>query len=297
MTNPRNLTNLRGLQAFEAVARHKSVTLAGRELGLTQSAVSHQIRRLSIELGEKLIEKSGRSIAVTEAGRRLAEELHAAFGKLELATRRAIRGGPETLRLAICSAFSTGWMIHRMDDFAEKNPDIDIQLRMYAEDPELTDRVADAFVTGWPTQAGYSALPLLRECLVAVRRVEPHGRETRNDRLPLITTELDSRTLGDDWVAYCQNAGLELRDLYTGRWLQCSHYILALELAREGLGIALVPDFLAASDIEAGRLALLSPARMPTGQDYFLCVKTARRNEAPLRTLIGWFKATSPGIQ
>lgn len=296
MTEDRKLMNLRGLQAFEAVARHRSVTLAARELGLTQSAVSHQIRRLSIELGEKLIEKSGRSIVITEAGRRLAEELHGAFGKLELATRRTIRGGPETLRLAVCSAFSTGWFIRRMDDFMEKSPDIDVQLHMYAADPELTDRVADAFVAGRPTQPGYSAVPLLKEKLVAVRCIDPGSRDASNSRLPLITTELDARTLGDDWVAYCHHAGFDLALLHTGRWLQCSHYILALDLARSGLGIALVPDFLAAADVEAGRLALLGPAQMPTGQDYFLCVKTARRNEPPLRTLINWFKAVSPGI-
>ncbi len=55
----------RGLQAFEAVSRHRSVSLAADELGITQSAVSHQIRQLSEDLGEKLIIRQGRGIALT----------------------------------------------------------------------------------------------------------------------------------------------------------------------------------------------------------------------------------------
>jgi LysR family glycine cleavage system transcriptional activator len=66
-------------------------------------------------------------------------------------------------------------------------------------------------------------------------------------------------------------------------------------MAMNGIGVALVPDFLAERELAAGRLALLAPGGLPTDEDYYLCMKRARRNEPGLQAIERWFKAQANG--
>lgn len=285
-------SNFRALQCFEAVARLRSISKAAAELGVTQSAVSHQLRDLTHQLGESLVTKAGRGIMLTDAGTELAAALSSAFSVIENSVSRIVGNDRKRVRLAICSSFAPGWLIPRLGAFYRSNPDIELQLLMYAKDPELTDRVADAFVTSYPEVSGFHAVQLEREMLVAVisRRPKP-AREPANRTL--ITTDLAPDNFGSDWKRYAEAAGETLDALYDGTWLQCSHYILALEMARNGLGAALVPEFLAAPHLADGSLMRLGPVMLPTGEDYYLCMKQSRRSEPALKQLERWFRAQS----
>lgn len=280
---------LRPLQTFEAVSRHMSISKAAEELGVTQSAVSHQTRLLAEKLGEKLLVKAGRGVVLTDAGRRLASRLQSAFGQIDQSVADVVGADRDVLRLAVCSSFAPGWLIGRLKSFYEDHPNFDLQLRMYAKDPALTDEVADAFVTTFPSEAGFWALKMRAEKLIPV--VAGSFVRSRSRRMPLITTTIDPARLGGDWRAYCETAGVSLDALQTGQWRQVSHYVLALDMARAGLGAALVPDFLAQEDIAAGTLRQLLPQSLPTHEDYYLCMKTSRREEPGLRALARWFKS------
>jgi LysR family glycine cleavage system transcriptional activator len=279
---------MRALQAFEAASRHLSVSKAANELGVTQSAVSHQLRLLSEKIGETLVVKAGRNVALTEAGRRLALRLHSAFTQIDRSVAEIVGTERDVLRLAVCSSFAPGWLIGRLPSFYRANPGIDLQLRMYARDPALTDDVADAFVTTFPSEKGFWSMKLRAELLVPVG--VPALVRTPKKAMPLITTTVDPARLGGDWAAYCETAGLSLDELRTGPWLQVTHYVLALEMARHGMGAALVPDFLAEKDVASGLLMQFWKPVLPTHEDYHLCVKTSRREEPALRALAGWFR-------
>jgi LysR family glycine cleavage system transcriptional activator len=280
--------SFKGLQTFEAVARHQSLTKAADELGVTPSAVSHHLARLSDEVGERLLTRSGRSVVLTETGRQLAETLQYTFSQIESSVARVVGSGRDTIRIAMCSSFSPGWFMGRIGSLIEANPDTDIQVLMYAEYPELSDRVADAFVTTFPAVAGFKALKLMREYLVAVYK---DGANIPNRGLPLITTDIQRGEIGADWVRFCEESGRDLSDLHTGRWLQCSHYILALQLAREGRGMALIPEFLAEKEMSIDHsLRRFDNSRMRSLSEYHLCIKSSRANEPPLRRLWDWFK-------
>ncbi|MCJ8151778.1 LysR family transcriptional regulator [Shinella sedimenti] len=108
MKKRRTQLNLRGYQVFEAVARHKSVTAAADELGVTQSAASHQLRKLSQATGEKLIERRGRSISLTDAGRKLASSLESAFDLIEQSAASVVGGSRSMVRLGLYSSFAAG---------------------------------------------------------------------------------------------------------------------------------------------------------------------------------------------
>lgn len=290
--NRRNTGLIRGLHYFEAVARHRSVKVAAEELGVSQSAVSHQLRELTEFLGEQLLERSGRGIALTPTGQRLAEKLAVSFAGLQSSVEDVVGTGRKALRLAVCSCFGPGWLIPRLPDFLAAHPELDIELRLYAQDPQLTDEVADAIVTAYPVRRGFSSLRVAEELLVAVEtagRDVPPGR--RRERL--ITTDPDDTNIGQDWRDYCAHTRRNLSDLQSGSWLRCTHYLLALEMARAGMGVALVPDFLAQREVGSGTLRYLDEARVPSGRVYHLCFKATRAQEAGIRSLVGWIKLQS----
>lgn len=91
-------------------------------------------------------------------------------------------------------------------------------------------------------------------------------------------------------MRFCSLAGFSINEVHSGRWLQTSHYIAALELARKGLGVALVPDFLADQYVASGELRFFSDHKMATNEDYYLCVKISRCDEMATMALIQWFK-------
>ncbi|WP_373505288.1 LysR family transcriptional regulator [Aestuariivirga sp.] len=280
---------LRGLQYFEAVARHRSLRRAAQDLGVTESAVSHQMRRFSDTIGQQLLIRSGRGIALTATGERLAAKLVEAFAGLESLVSDLAGSGEHVLQLAVCSSFGPGWLIGRLDDFYEAHPQIDLQLRLYAQDPLLTNEVADAFVTAYPVRPEHASLKLKDEHLVAVHAPLPGRRE--DQRFALITTDIEKGRVGQDWITFCKRADLKLGDIQQGLWRQCSHYLLALEMAKNGQGIALVPDFLAEHDLCAGSLVAFSDVRLPSHRTYHLCFRKSRAHEPQLQALARWFRS------
>ncbi|MEW9838746.1 LysR family transcriptional regulator, partial [Mesorhizobium marinum] len=226
---------LRTLEAFEAVSRHLSISKAAEELGVTQSAISHQLKQLREELGESLVHRSGRGVALTEMGKRLAGRIQEAFGQIDRSVADVLGSGHRRIRIAICSSFAPGWLIGRLANFYAANPDIDLHLQMYAKDPELTDVVGDAFVTTLPDQQlGYFALKIMDERLVAIFAT---SKANALRSLPLITTDLEPGRIGADWKAFRRLA--DVPDFDTdGRWLFASHYVMAFNMVEAGLGIA-----------------------------------------------------------
>lgn len=289
MMHRANRPNLRALQTFEAVSRHRSVSLAGDELGITQSAVSHQLRQLSESLGEKLLVRQGRGVTLTPAGVRLAERLQTAFSDIERSVSETIGGNRDVIRLAVCSAFAPGWLIPRMDRLYAAMPNFDLQLRMHDRASELSDTVADAFITARPKETGFLSTFILPEQLVAVCHESVRPRYGLD--LPLISRDMSPQHRGQDWVRFLAACDSGLSEALGHRWLYATHHIIALEMARAGLGAALVPDFLVARDLAAGRLQRLHKGHFATQDGYYFSFKESRRHEPGLETLAGWLQA------
>jgi DNA-binding transcriptional LysR family regulator len=281
----RNAGLIRGLQCFEAVARRGSVTAAAEELGVSQSAISHQLRELTRALGEQLLVRSGRGIAVTPSGQRLSERLSATFANLEASLEEIVGGSSQVFRIAVCSSFGPGWLIPRLESFIGANPGISLQLTLYVQDPHFSHEVADVMFSALPVAPGFSAVHIVDEMLVAV-----HAPGSPSNRLRLITTELDDQKLGQDWADFCRRAGIQREDLQEGEWLKCTHFLFALEMARAGLGAALIPDFLAQRHIEDGSLVYLNRLAMPSGRVYRLCYKQSRAREGAITAFSRWLR-------
>ncbi len=281
---------LRSLQYFEAVARLGSISRAAREMSVSASAVSHQMHNLMLMLGEDLLTKSGRGVVLTARGFLLAERLAATLADIDLMIAEAVGPPGQLLRLAVCSSFGPAWLAPRLTGFAEAYPDVDIELRLYSQDPEQTHSVADALVTAESVKPGYDSLFLFDEMLVAVQKPTAGAIDNPAPQ-HLVTTDPGPDSLGADWHDFAAASGRSLDDFSSGKWMRCTHYLLALEIAKAGAGIALVPDFLASELMANGSLTYFDRLRVPSGRTYRLCFKTARAQDPAIRAIVRWLKA------
>lgn len=159
-----DISLIRGLQYFETVARHRSMKRAAVDLGVSQSAVSHQIRELSEAIGQQLVQRSGRGIVLTPVGERLAAKLGAAFAELKSIVKELTHQRQELLQLAVCSSSGPGWLIEKLGQFQTQHPGIELQFRLYAQDPLLSNEVADAYVTAGPPARAMPPSSCARKC-------------------------------------------------------------------------------------------------------------------------------------
>lgn len=287
MVKNRRFLNLRNFQVFEAVARYKSIAQAATELGVTQSAISHQLRNLAERMGEDLIERRGRAIHLTEAGNRLAASLESAFDIIEQQVT-SLEGNRRVIRVGVYSSFATGWLIPRMAPFRAAYPDVDLRLIMLYDPHETSNRIADVFITSEPVEIGYSAKRLFGERLVPVCAADSFNDFSSPMRL--ISAEATTNLMGRAWEAFARLNDLEISAIKSGAWLCCSHYILALEMVQSRMGAALLPDFLVERQIAAGTLRRLPGASLPTGLSYEIHVPVERRQDPAISQFSAWLQ-------
>src|ERR1700757_3324833 len=123
------LPSLNGLRAFEAAARHMSFTVAASELNVTQTAISHQIRRLEEELGIRLFVRQNRALTLTPQGKDYLPGVRAAFNDLRLATDRLLRKDNEhVLTVSTLASLAAKWLLPRLTSFQQAHPGIDVRI-------------------------------------------------------------------------------------------------------------------------------------------------------------------------
>ena len=114
------LPSLNGLRAFEAAARHLSFTQAASELNVTQTAISHQIKRLEEELGVRLFIRQNRSLTLTQQAQDYLPGIRAAFNDLRLATDRLLRKDDDhVLTVSTLASLAAKWLLPRLTAFQE----------------------------------------------------------------------------------------------------------------------------------------------------------------------------------
>ena len=137
----RQLPSLNALKAFEAAARNVSFTDAAAELFVTHAAVSRHVRELEESLGTELFTRTGRGVALTEAGRRFGTQLTPLFDQLAEAAREAAAvGAARTLKVSVEPAIASRWLVARLGKFNALHPDIELTID---PDSRLVDFYAD----------------------------------------------------------------------------------------------------------------------------------------------------------
>ena len=265
------LPSLNGLRAFEAAARHGSLTRAAGELHVTHSAVSHQIRALEAELGVELFRRAGRGITPSAVGAELEVALTDAFARIARAVERA-RGGDRagTLTISVEPTFAARWLVLRLGRFAAAHAEIDLRLAATTALADFAREEVDAAIRhGRGPWAGLVATRLMPAPMFPVGSSTLLGEAA----LPLPPTQLAGLALiheGDerDWSEWLAVAGLAAIDARRGLRFGDGNLVLAAALA--GQGIALADEALAGEALQDGRLVRLSPVEIATDKAYWL---------------------------
>ncbi|KQT43020.1 LysR family transcriptional regulator [Aureimonas sp. Leaf454] len=297
MQTPRRfLPSIALLSAFEAAARTASFTAAARELSLTQSAISRQIRLLEAQLGVELFSRERQTVRLTPAGEAYARDIRDALRRISAASlnlRANPRGG--TLNLAILPTFGTRWLAPRLPDFLARHPGITVNLatRLVEFDFRL-DTMDAAIHFGSPTWSGAEHLRLMAEdvapmaspAFAAARLGDPAKAASEVDvahlrEMPLL--HVVSRP--DAWERWFAAHGISAEGV-TG--MLFDQFATVAAAAMSGLGVALLPTFLVARELERGELVLLGGKPQPSHERYHLVWPPDRAAYPPLVAFRDW---------
>lgn len=159
------------LLAFEAAARHASISRAAEELHLTQSAVSRQVRQLEAQLGQALFTRVRQRVVLTDAGRLYAADVRAVLQQLGAATQKAmaLADGGGLLHLAVLPTLGARWLVPRLPAFAALHPELTVNLSARGEPFDFAQEPFDAAIHyGAPHWAGAVCDYLMHEEVVPV---------------------------------------------------------------------------------------------------------------------------------
>ncbi|KKB86566.1 LysR family transcriptional regulator [Devosia limi DSM 17137] len=290
------LPPLTAIRAFEATARHLSFTRAGEELGMTQAAVSYQIKLLEERVGASLFLRRPRQIALTEAGARLAPEVTHAFETLRSAfadTRGRIDG---TLSITSVPTFASHWLVQNLGYFQVDHPDLAVRLE---STPGVVDFATEEFDVGLRGSNGVPRglashfllsgdfTPMLSPSLAA----SIGGIQTPADLLRLPMVDAD-----DPWFSmWFERAGVPDYSIEKRPISRLGAQNLEAAAAIAGRGVAMLTPAFYADDIAAGRLIQPFDILASDGHGYYLVYPEARRNSPKIRAFRDWLiPATAP---
>lgn len=269
----RAVPSLNALRTFEAVSRLGSFTSAAHELNVTQSAVSRMIKGLEVHLDLDLFERAGRQIKLTEAGIYYSEKISKAMDMIDLASRELVdtKAGRGTLSIGMLPTFGTRWLLPRISSFLQTHPELMVDIKSSDGDLDFSEERIDVAIRfGFGNWAGARSEPLMSEELQVVcsPRVMD-GPYPLNDYAQLKRhTLIAHSTRPGTWNHWLQAVGVAPEGLTRG--IRLEHFYMVLQAVKSGIGIGLLPSYLAADDVQSGSIIAPFPVRVVSPGGYYL---------------------------
>ena len=292
----RQLPSLASVRVFEAAARKLSFTLAAQELGMTQAAVSYQIRLLEQQVGAQLFLRHPRGVALTELGLRVAPRVTDALDLLQDAFQDELQQEQEILRVSTTNGFAALWLVPRLDDLHRQHPWLVVNV-------ETTDRVVNfsteavdvAIRAGRGEWAGLIArkiqelyyAPMLSPALN--RRLGPLARPADILRFPLIDPAHPW------WLAWFTAHDLPTDTLKAQAAPSFSTQIFSAPAALDGLGVALLTPAYHHRALQDGSLIQPFEEMRESDWSYWLVYPEGRRRSKKIATFERWLQAAVSG--
>ncbi|NIA69662.1 LysR family transcriptional regulator [Pelagibius litoralis] len=291
MIAPRRfLPSINSLLALEAVERLGTATAAAEELSLTHSAVSRQLKVLEEQIGVTMLIREGKGLQLTPAGVTYAQSVRECLQDLARASLKIkANGSRRSVNLAVLPAFAMYWLSPRLRAFTGKHPDILVNQATRIAPFDFNREKFDAAVHyGTGDWMGVNYLPLSKERMIPVCAPDfvdstpLSAAEMTN--LPLL--HLESRP--GSWESWFSRHGVPADRL--GGML-FDQFTNMAEAAAEGIGIALLPEFLAESEVRRGRLVPAYPDYMEVEGTYFLVWPKDREKSEALALFLQFLQA------
>ncbi len=271
MMDWKNIPSLASLRAFEALARHGSLSAAARELNVTHAAVSQHLRALEADFGEGLARREGQGMQLSEAGHELAAALGEGFTRIaEGVTRLRDRNTTRPVVVALTPSFAEAWLMPRMGQFWAAYPDIEVRLVPGVGVTDLRrDGIDVAIRFGAGSWPGVHAEPLSLSAFVVV--AAPGFTKARGIGDLAQLTALD-------W--FFSGASIEQRswghaigvDFDTIGAREMANNGLVVSAVRAGLGLSIQAKALVEPDLATGQLVALHEGD-PDGLGYYIVTR------------------------
>lgn len=289
------LPNLLWLRAFEASARTESFTAAASELGLTQAAISHQVRSLEKTLAVKLFHRRSRHLELTEIGHAYYPSIARALEDIAFSTRGLF--GPtvqKTITVSAPISTTAYWLANRLERFRTENPNIQIRLLSALWADVVPKEHVDVDIRlGVNRFRGYQVETLSEETVVPVCAVSNASEITQIKHL-LNQDLIHIHGFQDHWARLFKSNDLELPTHRAG--VSVDTTITAVEMVTAGNGVAMVMKRLATGLADAGRLAIPLPHEIPMGQGHHLLTPAGvQDNSAEVQLFKAWLRQEFAG--
>lgn len=293
---PPKLPPLAAVRVFEAAARHQNFTRAAEELGMTQAAVSYQIRLLEDRVGAPLFLRQPRQVVLTAIGQRLAGPVGKALHAIGTVFRDICEENQTVLTISSLQTMAITWLSPRLAQFQMENPQFAVRVRTSQHLVDFTTEAVDLAVRygpgSWP---GVTAEKLF-DCHYAPL-CSPDLRERLQLREPgdLLRAPLLSADEGawKDWFA---DLGLDM-PRPGGRSMSLEMQAMSVQAAMRGHGVAMAVPELFAYDIAAGRLVYAVEHAVRDEWAYWIVYPTERQRERKIRLFRDWILAEARAAQ
>ena len=290
---------LASLRVFDAAARHLNMGRAAAELGITQGAVSRQIKALEDRLQETLFQRGPRGLRLTQAGDLLADYVRRGLDQFETGLMRI--GQPRSRTTLVVNAprtFAMRVLAPRIGDFVRQHPWIDVRLESHRYFAQLHGTDVDVAIrTGTGDWPGHVVQPLTQEIMFPVcapslwtpqaHRMAPAEFLTQHTLLHYAERP--------HWVSWMRAAGLD--PVLAAPGPRFDETALALAAAEGGQGIALAWGVLVEQAIAEGRLVRPFGAVLDDGTGYHLVMTEIAAGRSTVTAFAAWLRRSLPGTE
>lgn len=287
------LPPLPALRAFEAAARSGNFTQAAAQLGLTQAAVSYQIKVLEERVGHPLFHRQARGVELTPVGTALAKRASEAFDIIADAFSEAQGASRGTLEISVIPTFATSFLAQRLGEFQVQHPGLAVCLEVSETLVDFRTSTVDAAIRSghgdWPDLISHKLVETRFTPMLSPALAESMGGiSTPSDllRLPMIAGS-DPR-----WQTWFSAAGLQDTVQQHRPHQHLGPQILEATAAIAGQGVALLTPSMFRDALASGQLIRPFDLECHDGSAYWLVYPPAFRNAPKIKRFLAWLQQT-----
>ncbi len=286
----RRLPPLSAVRVFESAARHQNFTAAAAELGMTQAAVSYQIRLLEERLGMQLFARQRGRVSLTEPGRRAAPLVSAGFDNIAKAFDMILSDDSQVLSVSTTQTFASNWLAPKLGTFNIQRPDLAVRLHT---DNRMVDFAVEEIDVGIRSRSGPPDWPGLRTHFLFRLNSTPlcspdfaklHRIERPEDllRVPRLSPE------DDWWASWFREAGVDVPVTPRRGGIRFDTQAMEGNAVQAGAGAGMLTPLLWRSELASGRLVQPFDQISLTGPCYWLVYPEYKRNQPKIAAFRGW---------
>ncbi|WP_379071491.1 LysR substrate-binding domain-containing protein [Mesorhizobium sp. UC74_2] len=281
------LPPIAAIRAFEAAARYQSFTRAAEELGMTQAAVSYQIKLLEARIGVPLFVREPRQVTLTAAGRKLSPKVTEALDLLGSAFVEVARKPDLHLIISTLPTVASTWLVPRLPSFQAANPEVRIKLHTSNDSIDFVREDIDVMIRGsdsvLPEHEVFSLFPMEYAPVCTAEYRERHAIAQPADLLKI-------RRFGalSWWARWLAGAGVENAGDDSRMDLVIGVQSIDVGLTLQGQGVAMVMPIFFADELNSGRLIRPFQHIGHDDRSYSLVYPKSRRQSRKIRLFREW---------